>query len=210
MEIDYTVTGCEQSRRDQLLLQEELSQQNRDLGETRIKSLHEMEELKRVQELRIDKFSRGRLIENQDTVNELTARIQELQNEVNCMNDSRDFKDAESVRSGLSHVPSQMPLFPPYRDPGGLKSRNNQPHDIWNSQGISGNVFANARASSSSPYPGEFNPWISMVTEDTPVLTSTERPVTCGERQIPDTVLNPRFQTGPSAGNSSDPEEGRF
>ena len=31
-------------------------------------------------------------------MNELTARIQELQNEVNCMSDSRDFKDAESVR----------------------------------------------------------------------------------------------------------------
>ena len=50
-----------------------------------------MEELKRVQELRIDESSRRRLIENQDTINELTARIQELQNEVNCMNDSRDF-----------------------------------------------------------------------------------------------------------------------
>ena len=58
MEIDHTITGCEQSRRDQLLLQEELSEQNRDLRETRIKSLHEMEELKRVQELRIDEFSR--------------------------------------------------------------------------------------------------------------------------------------------------------
>ena len=50
-----------------------------------------MEELKRVQELRVDEFSRRRLIENQDTINELTARIQELQNEFNCMNDSRDF-----------------------------------------------------------------------------------------------------------------------
>ena len=29
MEIDHTITGCEQSRRDQLLLQEELSEQNR-------------------------------------------------------------------------------------------------------------------------------------------------------------------------------------
>ena len=28
--------------------------------------------------------------------------------------------------------------------------------------------------------------------------------------KIPDTVLNPRFQTGPSAGNSFDPKEGRF
>ena len=112
------------------------------------------------------------------------ARIQELQNEVNCMNDSRDFQDAESARSGLSHFPSQRALCPPYRAPGGLLSRTNQPPDIWNSQGISGNVIANPRASSSSPYPGEFNPWISNVTEDILVRTSTGGPVTCGKRQI--------------------------
>ena len=120
----------------------------RDLRETRIKSLHEMEELKRVQEVRVDEISRRRLIENQDTINELTARIQELQNDVNCINDSRVFKDAESVRSGPFHVPSQPALFPLYRGPGGLLSRNDQPPDIWNSQGISGNVFANPPASS--------------------------------------------------------------
>ena len=79
-----------------------------------------MEERKRVQELRVDEFSRRRQIENQDTVNELTARIQDLQNEVNCMDDSRVFKDAESVRSGQSHVPSQPALLPPNRDPGGI------------------------------------------------------------------------------------------
>ena len=185
MEIDHTITGCDQSRRDQLLLQEELSQQNRALRETRIKSLHEMEELKRVQELRVDEFSRRRLIENQDTVNERTARIQKLQNEVNCMNDSRDFEDAESVRSGPSHVPSQPALFPPYRDPGGLLSRTNHLPDIWNSQGTSGNVFANPRASSWSPFQEKFNPWISNVTEDTsPHVTS--------ERQNPDTTLDAR------------------
>ena len=54
-----------------------------------------MEELSSVQESPVDESSRRRLIENQDTINELTARIQELQNEVDCMNDSRDFKDAE-------------------------------------------------------------------------------------------------------------------
>ena len=79
--------------------------------------------MKRVQELRIDESSRRRLIDNQDTINELTAGVQELQNEVNCMNDSKDFVDAESVRSGLSHVPSQPALLPPYRDPGGMLSR---------------------------------------------------------------------------------------
>ena len=35
---------------------------------------------------------------------ELSGRLQELQNEVNCMNDSKDFQDAESIRSGNSHV----------------------------------------------------------------------------------------------------------
>ena len=144
------------------------------------------------------------------TINELTARIQELQNEINCMNDSRVFQDVESVRSGPSHVPSQPALLPPHRDPEGLLSRNNQPPDIWNSKGTSRNVFANPRASSSSPNPEGFTPWISNVTEDTLVLTSTRQPVTFGERQIPDTVLTPRFQTGPSAGNSFDPEEGRL
>ena len=153
---------------------------------------------------------REKLIDNQNTINEFTTRIQEVVNGVSCMNDSRDFKDVESVRSGPSHVPSQPTLLPPYRDPGRLLSRNNQTPDIWNSQGISGNVLANPRASSSLPYPGEFNPWISNVTKDTPVLTSTVRPVTCGERQIPDTVLPPRFQPGPSAGNSFDPKEGRI
>ena len=136
-----------------------------------------MEELQKSHVLKVEELSRTKL-----TIMELRARIQELQNEVNCMNDSKDFKDAESVRSGPSHVLSQPALFPPYRDPGGLLSRNNQPPDIWNSEGTSGNVFANPLASSWSLYPREFNPWISNVTESTPVLTSTGRRVTCGER----------------------------
>ena len=51
-----------QSQRDQSLLQEQLSEHNRDLRETRIRSVRDM--------LRIDESSRRRLIENQDTVNE--------------------------------------------------------------------------------------------------------------------------------------------
>ena len=96
-EIDHPKTGCEQSRRYQFLVQEEQSEQNRDLRETHIKSLYEMEELKRVQESRIDEFSRRRLIENQETIHELTARIQELHNEVNCMNDSCTVSDPAFV-----------------------------------------------------------------------------------------------------------------
>ena len=199
-EIDHTIASDERLRRDQLLLQEELSEQNRDLRETRIKSLHEMEELRRVQELRIDEFSRRRLIENQDTINEVTARIQELQNEVNCMNDSRDFKDAESVRSGLSHVPSQPALLPLFRDPVvmlsrsvGMLSRHDKPPDIWDTHGISGNVFVNPLASSSAPYPQESNPWVSNVLEHT-------SPHVMSESQTP--VQDQRCQSRPSARNS--------
>ena len=155
-EIGHTIAADEQLRRDQLLLHEQLSEHNRDLREAHVKSLYEMEELMRVQELRVEESSRRRLIEGRDTILELTAKIQELQNEVNCMNDSRDFKDPESVRSGLSHVPSHPALLPPFRDPGGMLSRpggmlsrNDKPPDIWDTHGISGNVFVNPPASSS-------------------------------------------------------------
>ena len=100
-----------------------------------------MEELQKSHVLKVEELSRRKLIEDQNTIMELRAQIQELQYEVNCMTDSRDFKDAESVRSGNSHVTSQPTLLPAYRDPGGLLSRNNQPPDTWNSHGISGNVF---------------------------------------------------------------------
>ena len=144
-------------------------------------------------------FSRRKLIEDQDTILELTARIQELQNEVNCLNDSRAFEDAESARSGLSHVPSQLALLPPFREPGGMVSRlgrNDGPPDIWDMHGIS----VNPPTSSSSPYPGGFNPWIPNVTEHiSPQVTS--------ERQTPDTALDPRCQSGLSARNSFDTRE---
>ena len=94
----------------------------------------------------LDEFSRRRLIEDRYTILELTAKIQELQDEVNCMNDSRDFKDAESGRSGPSHVPSQPALFHMFRDPGGMLSRslgmlsrNDKLPDIWDTHGVSGN-----------------------------------------------------------------------
>ena len=63
----------------------------------------------------------------------------------------------------------------------GMPSRNDGPPSIWNTHGFSGNVFVNPPASSSSPYPGGFNPWISIVTEDT-------SPHSTSETYIPDTV----------------------
>ena len=47
--------------------------------------------LKRFQGSTFDTFPRKKLIEDRDTILELTGKIQELQNEVHFMNDSRDF-----------------------------------------------------------------------------------------------------------------------
>ena len=81
---------------------------------------------------RPDEFTQKKFIEDEKTIMELSGRLQELQNEVKCTNDSRDFKDAESVRSGISHVPSQPVLMPRYRDPGGMLCRK----DKWQTFGI--------------------------------------------------------------------------
>ena len=104
-----------------------------------------MEELKRFQVSTFDTIARRKLFEDQDTILELTGKIQELQNEINCMNDSRDFQDGESVRSGHSHVASQTVSFPPHPVPGGMLSRSvgmpsrkDGPPSIWDTHGISG------------------------------------------------------------------------
>ena len=83
-----------------------------------------MEELKRFQGSTFDTIARRKLVEDRDTILELTGKIQELQNEINCMNDSRDFQDAVSVRSGQSHVANQPVFFPRHPDPGGMLSRS--------------------------------------------------------------------------------------
>ena len=54
-----------------------------------------------------------------NTILELSGRVQELQNEVNCMNDSKDVQDAESIRSGNSHITSRPVSFPPHPTPEG-------------------------------------------------------------------------------------------
>ena len=116
-----------------------------------------MEELKKFQGSAFDTVARRRLVEDQDTILELTGKIQELQNEIYCMNDSRDFQDAESVRSVHSHVSSQPVFFPPHPVPRGMLSRSfgvpsrrEGPPSIWDTHGISGNVFADPVASSTA------------------------------------------------------------
>ena len=64
---------------------------NRDLREAHEKSFNEMEEVKRFQGSTFDAISRRKLVEDRDTILELTGKVRELQNEINFMNDSRVF-----------------------------------------------------------------------------------------------------------------------
>ena len=187
---------------------EQLLEQNRELREAHMKSLSEMEELKRFQGSTFDTISRRRFIEDRDTILELTSKIQELQNEINCIKDSRDFQDAESVWSGQSRVTSQPLFFPPFQNPGGMlsrslgmPSRNNGPPSIGDTHGLSGNVFANPTASSSAPYPQESNTWVSKVSEHTSphVMSGSQTP-----------AQDQRCQSGLSARNSVVLSEGGF
>ena len=107
-----------------------------------------MEESLKFQSSTFDTITRRKPIEDQSTILELSGRVQELQNEVNCMNVSKDFQDAESVRSGNSHVTSRPVSFSLHPIPEGMlrpfvsPRRREGPPCICDTHGISGNVFA--------------------------------------------------------------------
>ena len=118
------------------------------------------------------------------------------------MNDSKDFQDAESVRSGNSHVTSRPVSFPPHPILEGMlrhsfvsPRRTEGPPSIWDTHGISGNVFANPHASSSAPYPQELNQWTTAIEE--PLHTSTAE-----KSERPEQNRDLRCQSGPSAKDS--------
>ena len=94
---------AEQSRR---ILQEKLLRQQQDFREVHQQDLMKMKELQEFQNSTFDEFTKQKFIEDQKIIMELSGRLQELQNEVNCMNDSKDFMDAESICSGNPHVTS--------------------------------------------------------------------------------------------------------
>ena len=72
-------------------LQGQLWRQKLEFRGARQQSLTDMEELRKFQSSAFDTIARRKLIEDQKTILELSGRIQELQNEVNCMNDSEGF-----------------------------------------------------------------------------------------------------------------------
>ena len=191
-----------QAEEERRLLQEQLWRQKLDFREARQQSLSELEALRTFRNSTFDAIEKRKFIEAQNTILELSSRVQELQNEVNCMNDSEDFQDAESVRSGNSHVTSRSVSFPPHPIPEGMlrhsfvsPCRKEGPPSIWDTHGLSGQVFAHPHASSSAPYHREMNEWNSSV-EEPLNLTTVEK----SER--PEQNQDQRCQSGPSAKDS--------
>ena len=99
---------AEEERR---LLQGQSWRQKLEFREARQQNLTEMEELQKFQSSTFDTIARRKLIEDQNTILELSCRVQDLHIEVNCMIDSKDFQDVEPVRSGNSHVTSRPVLI---------------------------------------------------------------------------------------------------
>ena len=112
------------------------------LRDTQTRDVHELGEMKRAQELRVDEFSLQKMRESHETIQRLTAQMQEMQELMNSMNDSGEFQEVGSNHSGrLSYVPSQPEVIP---SSFSMLSRDKRlPFDTWNAPGSQENVFGN-------------------------------------------------------------------
>ena len=147
----------------------------------KIRSVHEVGELKRAQEMRIDDFSRNELRESY-----VTSQIQELQLRMNYTSDSRQLQEKEAICSGKwSHIPSQPAVFP---SPRSLLSRDQSLRsDTWNLSVTQGNLCENPRAaidSSHIPSQGFLHSTNQKATGGNTVQKSTGRRVANSEARI--------------------------
>ena len=179
------------AEQDRKVLQEELMRQQQEFREVHQQDLMKHLELQKFQNSAFDEFTQKKFIEDQKTIMEVSGRLQEVQNEVNCMNDSKDFQDAESVRSGNPHVTSPPGLFPRHPPFEGMlrpsfssQRQNEEPQNILDTSGTSGNVFAHPQASSSAPYPQELNSTWKKTTEEPIHMSIAEKVEDQSETQI--------------------------
>ena len=115
-----------------------------------IRNMHEMGDKKRAQEQRIDEVSVEKLTENHETIQQITSQLHQMQEQMNSMNDSGDFQEVESNKSGrLSHVSSQPVMIPSSRS---MLSRDKHlPLDTWNQSGSQDNVYGNQFSTFDAP-----------------------------------------------------------
>ena len=125
------------------------------------------------------------------------------------MNDSRDFQDAQSVRSGQSHVTSQPVSFPPRPVPGENAKpfyRNAEPQR-WAAKHLGHTWYIGKRFCKSSRV---FFSTLSAGIESMEFFSISE-PIhssQAGKNENQTPVQDQRCQSGPSAKNSIIPSEG--
>ena len=198
-EICLAHQGDERLRQDHQLLHEQLLEQNWYLRVAHDKSLSEMEELKRFQGSTFDTIAR----KNWSKIETLSLKYKNYRTKSNCMNDSRDFQDAESVRSGQSHVDSNQCSSHIIQILVECRAAEKGRQAFGTHMVFRDTFFANPTASSSAPYPQELNPWSSNISEHT-----HSSHVEKSENHTP--VQDQRCQSRPSARNSVNPSEGDF
>ena len=62
--------------------------------------MHEIGEMWRAQELRVDDFSVQKVKENHETIQKVTSQLQEMQEQMNSMNDTGEFQEVATNYSG--------------------------------------------------------------------------------------------------------------
>ena len=131
-----------ESRREQARLQAELIRKENALRDTQIRSMHELEKMKRAQKQQVDEISIQNLCENHETTLQLTSQLQQLPEQLSSVNSSGEFQDIETKYCGrLSHVSCQPEMIPSCR---ALLSRDKSlPLDTWDQSGVQENVLGN-------------------------------------------------------------------
>ena len=121
--------GYVESRREQGGLREEFVMKEKVLRGALIRSMREMEEMKRAQELLVDEFSLQKLRESHETTQRLTSQVQELQERMNYLSLWRISLHVVEK----SHVSSQPTRIPSPRSL--LSSDERLQPDTWNRSG---------------------------------------------------------------------------
>ena len=96
LELEDAHHGKIESRRAQSRLQEESVVEETALRQTQIRNTHEMGEMKRAQELRVDEVSVQKLRESHETIQNLTSQMQDMQEQMNSTNESGECQEVES------------------------------------------------------------------------------------------------------------------
>ena len=182
--------------------------ENEHFRDTRISGIHEIEELKRTQELRVDEFFKRKTDQESKHYSQAHGQgtgIAQFMRSIVWM-------IQENVRMPNQCAVDKYPTFPAnmryFLFQLVSRARNPQP-ESWNAHGFSGNVFANSPAYSSTPCSRMLNSWDVHATGKIPMQASTRQPAAESGARDKDTIPTPRFLRNPSARNSFNPVEGR-